>query len=134
MLVGPSAPAAAASFEEDQRLCNGATSTDPDTRLAACSRQISSGRWRGNDLAVSYHERGIAYASKADWDHAIADQTEAIKLNPSLAAAYLSRASAFSRKGDNDLALADSNDAVRIAPKNAANYAFRGYVLNNRGE
>ena len=52
-----------------------------DDSLAACSRLIASGTLRGGDLAQSYVWRGITYIrSKGDWDRAIADFTEALRL------------------------------------------------------
>jgi len=37
------------------------------------------------ECAHAYHNRGIAYGEKGDYEQAIADYTEAIRINPDLA-------------------------------------------------
>ena len=44
-----------------------------DVAIAACSRAIKSGRFKGHALAVIYTNRGIEYSRKNDYDRAIAD-------------------------------------------------------------
>src|ERR1700693_588710 len=66
-----------------------------DETLAACTRAIDSGRLEGNDLAVAYLNRGIAYKDKGDRGRAISDLDEAIRLNPSSADAYRTRGIAY---------------------------------------
>ena len=60
------------------------------------------------------------------YDKAIADYTEAIRLNPSLAKAYRNRGIAFAWKRENDKAIADYTEAIRLAPKDAFAFADRG--------
>jgi tetratricopeptide (TPR) repeat protein len=61
-----------------------------DAQIAACTRQIDSGRWRGHDLAVEHYNRGISWKAKGDLDRAIADYTEAIRLDPKYEHAHIS--------------------------------------------
>src|SRR4029077_7632168 len=63
---------------------------------------------------------------KGDTDRAIADFTEAIRLDPSYAIAYSNRGSDYSRKGKNDRAIADCTEAIRLDPKFAEAYVCRG--------
>uniref|UniRef100_UPI000A83D7B6 tetratricopeptide repeat protein n=1 Tax=Treponema endosymbiont of Eucomonympha sp. TaxID=1580831 RepID=UPI000A83D7B6 len=65
------------------------------------------------------NNRGIAYALKSDYDRAIADCTQATKLDPNLAEAYVIRAAAYGSKGDYDQAAADFSKALGIDPNNA---------------
>ena len=53
---------------------------------------------------------------KGDYDGAIADFTEAIRLAPNYVYAYKQRGVAYSRKGDYDRAIADFEAALRINP------------------
>src|SRR5258705_13406258 len=72
-------PAAA----DDAMLCSTETG---DAAVAACTRAINSGEGRPS---INYNSRGEAYRSRAevyrdkgDMDRAIADSTEAIRLDP----------------------------------------------------
>ena len=65
----------------------------------------------------AYGNRGNAWFKKGEWDKAIADYTEVIKLNPKLAKAYNNRGKAWFEKGDLDKAIADYNEAIKIDPQ-----------------
>jgi lipoprotein NlpI len=104
-----------------------------DEEIAACTHNITSGKSSGQELAVSYYNRGLAYNAKGDSDRAIADYNEAIRLDPKDAAAYNSRSIAYNAKGDFDRAIADYNQAIQLDP-NAARYFNRGYSYNAKGD
>jgi tetratricopeptide (TPR) repeat protein len=59
--------------------------------------------------------KGRAMSCKGDYDRAIADYTEAIRLDPGLALAYNNRGFAYSHKGDNDRAIADYDQAINVS-------------------
>src|SRR5262249_4243308 len=100
-----------------------------DTAIQACDEAI---RQNPRD-AVSYHNRGVAYFHKGDFDRAIADFSEAIEINPKLAVAYNARGIIFEEKGDFDRAIADSTRAIEIDPNFAPAYSNRGNALVNKG-
>jgi tetratricopeptide (TPR) repeat protein len=99
-----------------------------DVAIAACSRAIASGQYKGNGLAVLYNDRGVEYANKNDRDRAIADYEKAIQLNPGYSDAFSNRGDAWRVKGDFTRALADLDQAIRLNPKNANPYYNRGLV------
>ena len=74
----------------------------------------------------AYYNRGVAYSDKGDTDRAIADFTEAIRLDPKYANAYVNRGVAYGDKGENDRAIADYTEAIRLDPKFAHAYCNRG--------
>ena len=81
-----------------------------------------------------YYNRGNAYYEKRDYDRAIADFDQAIKLNPNHDLAFYNRGLAFRDKGEIDRAVADFGQAIRLDPKNALAFNNRGLVLRNKGE
>ena len=83
---------------------------------------------------MAYNNRGLAYYNKGENDKAIADYTEAIRLDPKLAIAYNNRGLAYGNKGENDKAIADCTEAIRLDPKLALAYNNRGSVYYNKDE
>ena len=75
--------------------------------------------------------RGIA---KGDFDKAIADDTEAIRLDPKFAVTYSNRALAHDNKGEYAQAIADSDEAIRLNPKIASAHCHRGVALEKQGQ
>ena len=73
-----------------------------------------------------FFNRGLAYSNKRETDRAIADYSEAIRLNPKYSFALNNRGILYSDKRDYDKAIADYSEALRLAP----NYAI---ALCNRG-
>ena len=80
--------------------------TSGDESISVCTRAITSGRWRGANLARAYNSRGYAYDDKGEYDRAIDDYDQAIKLDPKYAAAYRNRCATYNNKTDYDSAIA----------------------------
>ena len=78
--------------------------------------------------ACAYNNRGRVYSFKRDYDRAIAEYDQAIKLDPSLAMAYSNRGESRFNKGDLDGAFADFDAAIKRDPNYAMAYANRGLV------
>ena len=77
---------------------------------------------------------GIEFINKDEYEKAIAELTEAIKLDPKLALAYNNRGEAYRRKGEFDKALEDFNEAIRLNPKYDEAYTNRANVYINNGD
>jgi tetratricopeptide (TPR) repeat protein len=65
-------------------------------------------------FASSYVERGKGYYAGRQYDKAIADYTEAIRIAPRYADAYFNRADAWRAKKEDDRALADYTRATQL--------------------
>ena len=78
--------------------------------------------------------RGVAYSQKDDYDRAIADFSEVIRLHPEYSVAFVHRAIAYARKRDNDRAIADFNEAIRLDPTNALAFCYRGELKRQINE
>ena len=72
--------------------------------------------------------------AKADDDAAIADYTEAIRLDPGDAEAYYNRGVIYAHKGDYDAAVADYTEAIRLDPGDATAYYNRGFDYGKIGD
>jgi len=122
--------------QKDRDDCNGSG----DQAIAACTEVINDSGESAGDRAVAYYNRGNAHADKGDLDRAvadysnraIADYTEAIRLNPKNANHYSYRPGAYEAKGDFDGAIADYTEAIRLDPKNANLYIYRGNAYKAR--
>jgi tetratricopeptide (TPR) repeat protein len=72
-------------------------------------------------------QRAEAWTLTHDDDRAIADYSEAIRLDPKNASAnYVKRGYMWRRKGDLDRAIADDSEAIRLDPKNDNAFNSRG--------
>jgi tetratricopeptide (TPR) repeat protein len=84
------------------------------------------------NTAQSYYESGFAAQMKNDFDKAIADYTQAIRLDPNYEIAYQSRGALYNFKGDYDKAIADNTQAIRINPNGPFNYSNRATAYFNK--
>jgi Tfp pilus assembly protein PilF len=101
-----------------------------ETALDACSRAIKAGRYRGRDLARLYLFRGVELRSKEDYDLALADFGEALKIDRKYADAFYNRCVIFNLKKNYDSAIGDCSQAIKLGPSpNAA--AAGGERLGN---
>jgi regulator of sirC expression with transglutaminase-like and TPR domain len=97
-----------------------------DTAIEACTMIIESGRESSRNQAMAYYNRGNARAAKSQHDQAIADFTEAIKLDASDASYFYNRGNAWARKNERDRAIADFTAAINLRPNHASAYYNRG--------
>jgi tetratricopeptide (TPR) repeat protein len=83
---------------------------------------------------IIYNNRGFAYLSKGDSDHALADFNQAITIHPDQIMAYLNRSAAYFVKHELDDALADLNQVVKLQPDFALTYLKRGGIYYFKGD
>jgi tetratricopeptide (TPR) repeat protein len=70
---------------------------------------------------------------KGEHDQAIANYTEAIRLNPNDAIAYFKRGECYNLKGERDRAIADFSQAIRLKPDYVKAYVDRGASYGEKG-
>jgi lipoprotein NlpI len=122
---------AATAQNVDQQLC---LAPDPDLSISRCTAMIQSGHETQQNLAVAFSDRGIAYARKGQYDRAIEDLDQAIRLNPNYAVAFSNRGLAYARKDQYDRALEDLDQAIRLNPNYAAAFNNRGSAYSAKGD
>lgn len=66
-----------------------------------------------------YNRHGLGYNAKGDYDRAIADYTQALKLDSGSIEAYKNRALAYMNKSQQDkaLATADFRQIMKLTPR-----------------
>ena len=126
-LLALAGPAAADDFDT----CYEATG---DVAIAACDRAIASGRYSGTKLSQLYNNRGAEYRKKAEYGRAVADSSEAIRLDPNNAPAYAQRGTAYYKAGQYDPAIADFGQAIRQDPQYAFALYLRGLAKRKQGD
>src|SRR5262249_7687934 len=113
------------------RICHTASG---DTAIAACTRAIESGKFKGRKLATLYVNRGAELTNKGQHERAIADFDQAIRFDPNYTFAYNGRGPASRAKGDNDRAIADFDQVIRLDPKLAFAHNNRGNAYRGKGD
>ena len=127
MVVSP----AAAQQSPAQTWCYGNDSADDQT-IAGCTRVIQSGRENQRDLASAYFNRGLAYGHKGDFDRAIRDFDQAIKINPNYPDALNNRGLAYISQGQFDRAIQDFDQVLKLDPKDADAIRNRAMAITRK--
>ncbi len=109
---------------------------DRDLSIRSCT-VIIEGRARG-DKAAAYGWRGVNSYTNGDYDHAIADLGQVLRLKPQDGSSYYWRGLAYFQKGEYDRAIADEDQAIRlkpqINPQHADAYFRRAQAYYKKGD
>jgi lipoprotein NlpI len=79
-----------------------------------------------DNRVIAYNNRAALYQSNNDFDHAIANYTEAIRLDSGRAQSFSNRCSAYTVEGDLERAIADCSEAIRLDTNFSAGLKQRG--------
>jgi tetratricopeptide (TPR) repeat protein len=96
--------------------------------LLACSGIANMQNSARSDKHV---EQGQKYAEKKEYDKAVREFTEAIRLDPKNAEAYHERGRAYVELKEYDKAISDFTEAIRIEP-DAGSYVARGGAYEHK--
>lgn len=94
--------------------------------VRGCSWLLRSGQLRRSQVPKVYFNRANGYRGLKSYQAAIADYTQAIRLNPRYAKAYFNRGNIFGMLKSYRAALADFTQAIRFNPRWAKPYGNRG--------
>ena len=84
--------------------------------------------------AEGYFEQGKKAYEKKDFDLAITNYNQAIKLNPQMGKAYNNRGIVYVAKGKLNEAIADFTKAIELDPKNGKAYNNRAVAYYYKGD
>lgn len=111
-----------------------------EAAVDAFTRAILAGDLSPEAMAITFNNRGVAYSELGDYDRAIQDYAQALKLVPgdptaikNMRIAHIRRATSETRLGEQDQALADYDRAVELDPSHPLAYLRRGQLQLERG-
>ena len=116
-------------FDKALALLTDGKYTDPQKTIEYLTNSI-----RLKPDAASYSNRGIAHDNLGQYQRAIEDYREAIRLKPDYAEAYNNRGAAYHNLGQKQRAIEDYNEAIRLKPYTAEAYNNRGAAYDNLGQ
>lgn len=114
--------------------CNGKNDASPDLIVSGCTAVIQSGREGAKNLAIAFHNRGNAFRVKAEYDRAIADFDQSIKLDPKAYDPYVDRGWTYHQKGDFDRAIESHSEAIKRDRDNERAFIGRGAAWQRKGD
>jgi tetratricopeptide (TPR) repeat protein len=117
------------ALADDRTRCLDSGDALPEERLAACTRAMEAEDAGGRRLAVLLNSRGWTFRHKGDYERAVADFDEAIRLDPAYVAPHLGRGIGHLRLREYDAALADFTKAIALDRWLALAYVGRGETL-----
>jgi tetratricopeptide (TPR) repeat protein len=83
---------------------------------------------------AAYNLRGSAYYDKGEYEIAIADFDDALKLGPPSGTIFHNRGNAFRGKGDFTRAIADYDATIKLEPKSTFSFQNRGIAKEALGD
>lgn len=113
-------------FERRRQQCfNSADQFTPQESIRGCSDLIAMRSITGDGRAQAYKLRGDRYRSLRDWEHALADYNQVIRMRGDHPGAYYRRSEVYLAQGQNDLAMADAERVIQIVPDAPGGYRVR---------
>jgi tetratricopeptide (TPR) repeat protein len=128
--IGPGFMATAQTLDQQWARCRGEYS---DRLIMACTAVILSQRHTPVELARAFFYRGRAQGAKSDFDEAIQDFDQAIRLDPAFPDAFNFRGVAWAGKGQFERAIADFDQAIKLDANYAVAIYNRGLAAQNLG-
>ena len=110
------------------------TGKDLEVRILGCTAIIQSGQQTQENLARAFELRGWTYANTRQYDLAIQDEDQAIRLSPNDAFAFQTRGAAYFEKGQYDRAIEDFDQVIKQNPDHATAFGARGTAYNRKGQ
>jgi tetratricopeptide (TPR) repeat protein len=122
------------NYFRNVELCNGLDRTSLEARISGCTALIDARQGTTTALAIAYNNRGNAYAAKRDYDRAVQDFDQSIKLNPAYIKPINNRGVAYLRSGEVDLAIKAFDEAITLNPNYGEVFANRAGAYLKKNE
>lgn len=113
-------------FERRRQQCyNSADEFTPDESIRGCTDLIAMRSITGDGRAQAYKLRGDRYRGLRDWDRAVADYNQVIRMRGDHPGAYYRRSEVYLAQGQYELAMSDAERVIRIVPDTPGGYRVR---------
>jgi len=83
---------------------------------------------------LTYEARGLAHLNQGNGAQAVADATEALRIDPNHARAHTLRGMAYSAMGQYDEAISDFDRSLKLNPRDYHTHVVRGMAYRAKGE
>src|SRR5438552_5586939 len=109
-----------------------AKSEDWDKAVESLRKATALDHKYASDLAAVYQDRGYTAAKNQQFQEAVQDFTEALKIKSNDPRIYEQRAAAEMKVYDYDKALADYSEASKLKPNEVRYYNYRAYIYETK--
>jgi len=127
------ASAASSQDLKDWSVCIGREGPIIDLVIHGCTNVIEAAQDTPVKLALALNNRGVARRLKGEYDLALQDYNEAIRLNPNSASQFNNRGVIYRIKGEYDQAIADYSKAISLRSDYPAAYYNRALAYTDKG-
>ena len=114
--------------------CVGVEGPIPDVVIEGCTELIQTPQESSAVLALAFNNRGVARKVKGEYDEALQDYDQAIRLDPNSASHYNNRGVIYRIKHDYDRAIADYGEAIWLKSDYPAAYYNRALAYSDKGD
>jgi tetratricopeptide (TPR) repeat protein len=113
-------------FERRRQQCyNSGEVWTLEESIRGCSDLISMRSITGDGRAQAYKLRGDRHREARDWDRALSDYNQVIRMRGDHPGAYYRRSEVYLAQGQYDLAMADAERVIGIVPDTPGGYRVR---------
>lgn len=128
-------PAAVCAQQSDDRSrCFAREGVTPEQKLESCTAVIEAGGQTRQALVAAFNNRGNVHLSNRNYDRAIDDYNETIRLDPKYAVGFHNRGLAHLRKGRIDAAIEDFGEAIRLNPRYTNAFINRALAYQEKAQ
>ena len=111
-----------------------AKNQDWDKAVELLRKATAMDKKYSDELSAVYQRRGYADASQQNYQDAISEYSEALKLTPQDVRIYEQRAAVEMKINDYDKALADYSEIIKLKPNEIRYYNYRAYIYELKND